>query len=122
MASNQVWRTAGLSFRSLLPYIYINDLSYIFNSSEIYLFADDTNVTSFACLRNEIEEDLSTISQWLNANKLALNFDKTVQLTFGIRLRLIILLLKIIHRVSILVFLLIQSSAFRPILQNLSKS
>ena len=45
-------------------------------------FADDTNVTSFACLRNEIEEDLSTITQWLNANKLALNLDKTVQMTF----------------------------------------
>ena len=55
----------------------------MFVRAEIYLFADDTNVTSFACLRNEFEEDLSTISQWLNAKKLALHSDKTVQMTFG---------------------------------------
>ena len=89
----------------------------MFVTAEIYLFADDTNVTSFACLRNEFEEDLSTINQWLNAKKLALALPIPV-----LCLRLIKLLFKIIHRVNILVFLSIQSSAFRPILQNLSKS
>ena len=60
-----------------------NDLPYVCNSSEDYLFADHTNVTSIACLQNGIEEDLSTISQWLKANKLALNLDNTVQINFG---------------------------------------
>ena len=72
----------GSILDALLFLIFINDLPYLCNSSEIDLFVDETNVTPFACFWNEIEKQLSKIRQGLISNKLALNLDKTVQMSY----------------------------------------
>ena len=70
-------------FWAFLFLIYINDLHRHCNSSEVYWFADDPNLTSFDCLGSEVDEDLSKISNWLNGSKLAQNLEKTLQMTIG---------------------------------------
>ncbi len=67
----------------LLFLIYINDLPSVCESCEVYLFADDTNLTFNFKNDEQIPNDLNGISVWLNANNLILNLEKTVQLYFG---------------------------------------
>lgn len=64
----------------LLFIIYINDLPLHCKSSNILLFADDTNITSIGVSAENIESDLNKISKWLSSNKLSLNLEKTVQM------------------------------------------
>ena len=64
----------------LLFLIYINDLPHVCKSSEVVLFADDTNVTALGQVNVAIENDISYLNYWLNANKLVINMDKTVQM------------------------------------------
>ena len=64
----------------LLFFIYKNDLPNVCRSFDVYLFGDDTNLSWIGIHRDEIERDLSGISNWLRANKLILNVEKTVQL------------------------------------------
>ena len=64
----------------LLFLIYINDLPHACNSIEIVLFADDTNVTAIGQINLRVEEDIIKLNYWLNANKLIINMDKTVQM------------------------------------------
>ena len=67
----------------LLFLIYINDLPLSANSVEIMLFADDTNITAVNCSNEDIRRDLKMINNWLNANKLVLNMEKTIQMNIG---------------------------------------
>ena len=67
----------------LLFLIYINDLPFSANSVEIMLFADDTNITAVKCSNEDIRRDLKMINNWLNANKLVLNMEKTIQMNIG---------------------------------------
>ena len=65
----------------LLFLIYVNDLCTINISGDLLLFADDANHyesgDDFFSLLNTINNNLSVISQWFLANKLAINLIKT---------------------------------------------
>ena len=66
----------------LLFLIYINDMPNCVKDTTVYIFADDTNVTceneSFEVFTN----DMQNICYWLNRNKLTLNGDKSILLSF----------------------------------------
>ena len=74
----------------LLFIIYINDIHCASNKYKSILYADDTALVGslhsfesqthpndYTTLSNNINKELSHISEWLNANKLSLNKDKT---------------------------------------------
>ena len=64
----------------LLFLIYINDLSFSVKNSMVHHFADDTNLL---CINKSIKVlckkvyDLKGITDWLNANRISLNINKT---------------------------------------------
>ena len=70
----------GSALGQILFLIYINDLP---NSSSklFYLFADDTNIYfqshSLTNLQKVVNKELRHVKKWLDANKPALNVDKT---------------------------------------------
>ena len=61
--------------------IHISDLHNATNYSEIQLFADDENLfyssNSLKDIEKKVNFDLKNIVQWLRANKISLNTDKT---------------------------------------------
>ena len=65
----------------LLFLLYINDIQKSSRILKFILFADDTSVLhslkNTLLLEQEINEGLEEVTQWLNANKLSLNLDKT---------------------------------------------
>ena len=65
----------------LLFLIYINDLPNSSSKLSFYLFADDTNIyfesDSLNHLQKVINKELRHVKKWLDANKLALNVEKT---------------------------------------------
>ena len=73
----------------LLFVIFINDLPNISNVMNILLFADDTNLflkhENVECLNNLINVELCKVSNWITANKLQLNYDKTHMMIFNSR-------------------------------------
>ena len=85
----------------LLFLIYINDLHYSIKFCKVHHFADDTNLINFnssiKVINKQVNKDLKTLSNWLNANKICLNVSKTElvlfrsakkQLDFGLKLKL----------------------------------
>ena len=70
----------------LLFLIYINDLHKSILHSKVYHFADDTNLlhisSSYKKLQNNPNFDLKKLSNWLDANKIALNCTKTELIFF----------------------------------------
>ena len=68
----------------LLFLIYVNDLSNAIAYADVNLFADDTMLfhTSWKSLTKIVNIDLKLLTQWLNANKIALNCSKTELLIF----------------------------------------
>ncbi len=69
----------------LLFLIYINDLPRVCKSCEVFLFADDTNITGINCSLQSFNDDLIAVTEWLNSNKLSLNFEKTVQVNLNVK-------------------------------------
>ena len=65
----------------LLFLLYINDMPTCSNILEIHLFADDTNLflnnPNILNLEIKLNVELEKVSQWLFANKLSLNIEKT---------------------------------------------
>ena len=65
----------------LLFLIYINDLPNSSPKLSFYLFADDTNIyfesDSLQNLEKVVNKELRQVKKWLDANKLALNIEKT---------------------------------------------
>ena len=70
----------------LLFQIDINDISSVSSIAKLVLFADDTNLffsgRDPVHLNNLVNEEIPKFSQWLMANKLTLNVDKTKFMIF----------------------------------------
>ena len=70
----------------LLSLLYINDMHLCVKFSCLFHFADDTNLLlsskSIKDLRKKMNSDLRLIFEWLCANRLSLNTDKTEFLIF----------------------------------------
>ena len=66
--------------------IYINDLNRAYTFSYIWHFADDANIIyrhkSLRKINQRINYDLRNIVEWLRANRIALNTDKTRTVLF----------------------------------------
>ena len=71
----------------LLFLIFINDLANISSIMNILLFADDTNLffkhDNVEWLAKTINTELCKVSNWISANKLQLNYDKTHMMVFN---------------------------------------
>ena len=71
----------GLVLRPLLFLIYINDLPSVSKYLRFHLFADDTNIyfeaKDLKTLQKIMNRELRHVKKWLEANKLALNIEKT---------------------------------------------
>ena len=65
----------------LLFLIYINDLPNVSKFLSFFLFADDTNIYfksyDLTRLQKIMNRELKKVKKWLDANRLALNIDKT---------------------------------------------
>ena len=65
----------------LLFLIYINDLHMAITNSKVFHFADDTNLLNISDspkkLQKSVNADLKILYNWLLANKISLNCDKT---------------------------------------------
>ena len=65
----------------LLFLIYINDLHFSIKNSKVFHFADDTNLLNIGkspkSMQKQINADLKILYNWLLANKISLNSDKT---------------------------------------------
>ena len=81
--------------------IYINDLHYSIKFCKVHHFANDANLinvnSSIKVINRQVNKDLKTLSNWLNANKICLNVSKTKlvlfrsakkQLDYGLKLKL----------------------------------
>ena len=70
----------------LLILIYINDFPKCLTSGKAIMFADDTNLffnsSSYKALYGVTNTQLKHVEAWLSANKLTLNTDKTLYVTF----------------------------------------
>ena len=73
----------------LLFLVYIYDLPRCRSHSFTSMFADDTNWTTNGSLVDEVENylniELKKVHQWLLANKLTLNIEKTEYMIIGSR-------------------------------------
>ena len=70
----------------LLFLLYINDLNLAIKHFKVHRFADDANLlytnNSIKKLNKFLNKDLKNLTNWLNANKITLNFDKTEIILF----------------------------------------
>lgn len=67
--------------------LFINDMLSMLPEDALLSFADDTAVIStdktWSLVENRMNDYLNLIYKWLTLNKLSLNVDKTVYITFG---------------------------------------
>ena len=70
----------------LLFLIYVNDLPNVSKVMQFYLFADSTSICfdsdNLFNLQNIVNRELKKVRKWLEANRLALNIDKTNYVIF----------------------------------------
>lgn len=72
--------------------LYINDINYVSKIVNLILFADDTNIffshKDPTHLINILNDEIEKLSEWLRANKLSLNLEKTKFMVFKPRQRI----------------------------------
>ena len=77
----------GSILGSLLFFLYINDLSAVSDITFPIMFADDTNLFIQGKDPNEMElkltNEIAKLTNWLKANKLSLNINKTHTVNFS---------------------------------------
>ena len=82
----------GSNLGPLLFLLYINDLPNCLKYTKANMFADDTNLTTASLNKEELQRrlnfDLELMHNWLLANKLTLNKDKTEYMLIGSHQRL----------------------------------
>ena len=65
----------------LLFLLYINDLPSVSRKLTFFLFADDTNIyyesSDVVDIQKTVNKELRKVREWLEANRLALNIEKT---------------------------------------------
>ena len=70
----------------LLFLLYINDLNLAIKYCKVHHFADDTSLlytnNSIKKLNKMLNKDSKNLTNWLNANKISLNVDKTEMILF----------------------------------------
>ena len=66
----------------LLFLVYINDIQHAECNSNVFFFADHTNISCQTSIYEDYQLDLTNISSWLCSNKLTLNSDKTTLINF----------------------------------------
>ena len=87
LASDWANITAGVPQGSvlgpLLFLVYTNDISKAVQFSQVYLFADNTNITSVCSSFASFQNDLYSICDWFLSNKLSLKVDKSSLVDFN---------------------------------------
>ena len=73
----------GSFFGPILFLVYINDIAKAVQFSQVYLFVDDTNITSVCSSSASFQNDLSSICDWFLSNKLSINVDKSSLVNFN---------------------------------------
>ena len=80
-----MWGTPRLSsWPPLIP--FVNDIYKCSTEFTFYLFADDTNIiyanNNLRTLESTVNSELAKVSEWLKANKLTLNIQKSNYVIF----------------------------------------
>ena len=79
----------GSCLRPLLFLVYINDLPFSLQSSQVTMYADYTTLShsskNIVGLSENLNRDLYNLKQWLQGNKLSLNLIKTQAMVVGSR-------------------------------------
>ena len=79
----------------LLFLMYINYLNCAIIYCSVYHFADDTNLLNYNNsvkkkdkMNKQVNQDLKNLTNWLNANRICLNFTKTEVVSFKLSRKL----------------------------------
>ena len=69
-----------------LLFLIMNDLHYATKHCKVYHFADDTKLLNFSHsikkMNKRVNYDLKNLNNWLSANKICINVDKTEVVLF----------------------------------------